>query len=187
MNAELVGLGAVKALGGDVSRLEASARAMRADYRDKLPGLDWVRAVIPNHSGLSASARVTPRQMLAILHRGGDCLMPLLPAAGFGEGQPLSWSHPGLAGRLWAKSGTLRTRGAWLGGYAKSGRALDVALYIQDLDKRAFYDRERRSAGNRAPPTGPGTPGSRRPRRARRKSFSIFTIAIDLPAGERPI
>ena len=151
MIAELVGLGAVKALGGDVSSLEASARAMRAYYRDKLPGLDWVRAVIPNHSGLSASARVTPRQMLAILHRGGDCLMPLLPAAGFGEGQPLSWSHPGLAGRLWAKSGTLRyARGVVGRLYAKSGRALDVALYIQDLDKRAFYDRERRSAGNRS-------------------------------------
>lgn len=144
MVAELIGLGAVRSFGGDGSSLAHSGSAMQRWFAEKIPDENWAKAQMPNHSGLSSVARVTPRQMLSILYYGGDPLLSRLPVAGMDDGTSREWSHPDLSERLFAKSGTMRyVRGVVGRLYAKSGRALDVALYIQNPAARTLYDRQR--------------------------------------------
>eukprot|EP00752_Nemacystus_decipiens_P000102 g102.t1 len=65
--AELVGLAAARARGETPSGLRAAAAGSAQWLRAALPEADWRGLVLPNHSGLSADARISPRQMVALL------------------------------------------------------------------------------------------------------------------------
>lgn len=144
VQAELVGLSVSRELGRTKGGLAASAGAVRVWLPGAVPQADWSAMHLPNHSGLNAKARVTPRQMTALLRAGGkDGLLPLLSAAGWHGWMRDRLPEPDTALKVWAKTGTMNYGVALAGIILDDGGQRKVfAVFVQDQAARTLYDRE---------------------------------------------
>jgi len=148
MVSELIGLAAVRKLAGKPANLAASSKRLVQWLAGRTLDLDLKGLLLPNHSGLSAAARVTPKQMLAFLRHallmryGADGIVPLLPAGGWRDSLGGRFRDPAVASWVWAKSGTLHYATGLVGVLfgQTSGRRAVFALYVMDDRRRAAYD-----------------------------------------------
>ncbi len=141
---ELIGRVAARRLTGD---LDASAAALSDWLKARDPKTDWRGLNLPNHSGLSERARMTPAQSVAVLRYGlarrygGWSLLALLPAAGWRDAFAGRFEDPATSGRVWAKTGTMHYAKGLVGVlFSDAGKRLGFALYITDFTARAAYD-----------------------------------------------
>jgi D-alanyl-D-alanine carboxypeptidase/D-alanyl-D-alanine-endopeptidase (penicillin-binding protein 4) len=142
LSAELVGIAAASKVVKLPLTLEDSAAVLAAWWRSRLPDIDWTGYAAPNHSGLTAEGRVSPRQIMGILQDalltrdGIEDFPSLLPRLGEGEepdGPPLV--------RVRAKTGTMDyARG--LAGYLESdtGRWFAFVILVTDFQRRTALD-----------------------------------------------
>lgn len=145
--AELVGLAADRARGGTGTAIAAAARGTVDWLRAAVPEVTWRGLRLPNHSGLDAGARVSPRQMAGLLahaYRAEAAARPfpaLLAAGGWDKSLRGRLASPEAALRVWAKTGTMHF-GIALAGYlyAGDGRVLAFAIDARDPALRAAYD-----------------------------------------------
>ncbi len=149
---ELIGRVAGRRLTGDRGK---SAEALTDWLKARNPKIDWRGLNLPNHSGLSERARMTPRQAVAVLRYGlarrydGWGLLSLLPAAGWRESFAGRFSDQVTRGRVWAKTGTMHYAKGLLGVlFTEAGHRLAFALYVTDFSARAAYDAD---PGRQAP------------------------------------
>ncbi len=111
--AELIGLATSRRLAGHGLDLEASAAAVLGYLEAEIPALKAPAAILPNHSGLAGGARLTARQLVALLAHGlGDrpdvpSLAPLLPTGGFDGTLDRRFDGAAQVLDVWAKTGTL--------------------------------------------------------------------------------
>jgi D-alanyl-D-alanine carboxypeptidase/D-alanyl-D-alanine-endopeptidase (penicillin-binding protein 4) len=108
-----------------------------------MPEVDWRGAVLGNHSGLDGSARLTPRQLAAVVRYGWHsvALPALLPGSGWSGTLINRFDRPGEALRVWAKTGSVNY-GSALAGYLflVSDRPAVFVTMISDAGARAAYD-----------------------------------------------
>jgi len=134
LTAEVLGLTATAARGGNASGLAASARAMTGWARQAL----GVEARFVDHSGLGDASRISAAQMVrALVAAGPDgalrALLKDIPLTD-ADGKPLR--NP--PAQVVAKTGTLNFVSA-LAGYLRTagGRDLVFAIFTVDPDRRA--------------------------------------------------
>jgi D-alanyl-D-alanine carboxypeptidase/D-alanyl-D-alanine-endopeptidase (penicillin-binding protein 4) len=143
MMAEMIGLSAAARLGDVSGGLQSSGRLMVAHLRRMMPEVDWRGAVLGNHSGLDATARLTPRQLAAIAHYGWrhNALPALLPGGGWSGTLIRRFNGPDAALRVWAKTGTLKY-GSALAGYLfpLTDRPAVFVTMVSDTGARQAYD-----------------------------------------------
>ncbi len=144
MVAEVAGLAASQALGSGAGTLRGSADTLGIWLEREIPNLEGFATALGNHSGLSTTSRVTPKQMTTILAHAlkqrfdGWRFDALLTPGGARDTLRGRFRAPDSAYRVWAKSGTMRyIKG--LAGYldAHSGRRLIFALFVHDPVRRA--------------------------------------------------
>lgn len=144
LTAEVVGLAATAARGGDGATLVGSGAEMAAWMK---AGLGARRPVFVDHSGLGDRSRISPGDMVrALVAVGPDGpLLPILKDFPLrdDDGAPL----PGGAVQVHAKTGTLNFVSA-LAGFmtARDGRELAFAIFSADMPRRdalAPEERER--------------------------------------------
>jgi D-alanyl-D-alanine carboxypeptidase/D-alanyl-D-alanine-endopeptidase (penicillin-binding protein 4) len=151
MVAELIGQVAARKLGGGAKELaEGSAllgESLMTRLQKKIPGVRWDGFNLPNHSGLTSKARVSPKQMAAIVRLaalqrfGGGSYLSLLPASGLRDSMRGRFRDPATALKIWAKTGTLKYAKGMAGVFfADSGRRVAFALYVTDFSRRRAYD-----------------------------------------------
>lgn len=150
--AELLGLAAAAARGEAPTGLRAAAAGTAQHLRAVLADVDWSHFLLPNHSGLSAEARATPRQMVALLSYAyarplsrdpAERPLPaLLTPGGWAGALAQRYDDPATVVRLWAKTGTMHY-GVGLVGYllGRDGEMYAFAAYASDFQRRAAYDR----------------------------------------------
>ena len=142
MMAETIGLSAAQRLDRTYGPDPAGAPLIRHLAR-LMPEVDWHGAVLPNNSGLDGRARLTPRQLAAIVRYGWrtDALAALLPASGWSGTLADRFADPAAALRVWAKTGAVNYGGA-LAGYLlpASDRPAVFVTMVSDLGARAAYD-----------------------------------------------
>ncbi len=134
LTAEVVGLAATRAAGGDASGLAASAAAMAAWARARY-GLDGL--ALANHSGLTARSTIAPEAMARLLVAATPAGLPAMlkeRPLHDAEGKPAE--TPGV--RVVAKTGTLDFVSA-LAGYIEGPgeRRRAFAILAADLEARA--------------------------------------------------
>lgn len=143
MVAEVVGLTAARHQMGAVTTLAQSAETLGLWLDRNIPSLNRFDKALTNHSGLSTSSRVSPRQMTALLgyakdmHFGGWRFDALLAPGGARDNFRGRFRSPDLAYRVWAKSGTMRyIKG--LAGYldTTSGKRLIFSIFVFDPARR---------------------------------------------------
>jgi len=144
---ELIGRAVGKRLTGKPVDRAASAAAVSTWLQGRLKDVDWRGAVLPNHSGLSAEARITPRQMAAVMtaalkaRYGGGRFAAVLPAGGWDGALDGRFAAPATSGRVWAKSGTMHYAKGFTGLlFSETGRQLVFAFYMGDPAARRSYD-----------------------------------------------
>ncbi|MCH7865073.1 MAG: BrxA/BrxB family bacilliredoxin [Proteobacteria bacterium] len=147
MVTELIGQVAARHLDGEAKDLAGGALTLSRWLRKRLPDTAWDGFRLPNHSGLSSKARVTPRQMAAIVRLaagrryGGGGYLSLLPASGLGDSMHGRFRDPATALKIWAKTGTLKYAKGFTGIlFTQQGRQVAFALYVTDFRKRLIYD-----------------------------------------------
>lgn len=145
--AELTGLMTARAALGRRIGIGEAASFFETVYPRAVPEVDWSGLRLPNLSGLSAKARVSPVQMASVLrfadrqYFDGWRYMILLPASGWRESFGGRFDTPDTAMRVWAKTGTMKYASGLAGYlYASSGRRLTFALYVTDFGRRTAYD-----------------------------------------------
>ena len=142
MMAETIGLSVAQRLDPAHGADPAGAPLVRQLAR-MMPEVDWRGAVLPNSSGLDGRARLTPRQLAAIVRYGWrtDALAALLPASGWSGTLAERFDDPAAALRVWAKTGAVNYGGA-LAGYLlpASDRPAVFVTMVSDLGARAAYD-----------------------------------------------
>ncbi len=142
MMAETIGLSAAQRLDHAYGPDPAGAPLVRQLAR-LMPEVDWRGAFLPNSSGLDGRARLTPRQLAAIVRYGwrADALPALLPAGGWSGTLTDRFDDPAAALRVWAKTGAVNYGGA-LAGYLlpASDRPAVFVTMVSDLGARAAYD-----------------------------------------------
>lgn len=147
MMAEMIGLSAAQRLGSGASDLDAAGALLLAHLHCLMPEVDWEGALLGNHSGLDSTARMTPRQLAAILRHGWqhDALAALLANGGLSGTLSNRFRGTANALRVWAKSGTLHY-GSALAGYLfpENRRPAAFVTMAADLAARAAYDQLRR-------------------------------------------
>lgn len=162
LTAELVGMAAAARLtGGPVSTTQAG-RVLTQWFKERFPQTDWNGFVLDNSSGLSSESRITPRQMVEILHqadqlgREGPRYVSLLPISGWKGTLSHRLNTSQTQMRVWAKTGTIRYAQALAGTlFAQSGRKLLFAVLASDVNQRAQFDELLRQQ-----PNGAGLGGS---------------------------
>jgi D-alanyl-D-alanine carboxypeptidase/D-alanyl-D-alanine-endopeptidase (penicillin-binding protein 4) len=109
MMAETIGLSAAARLGDASGGLHAAGALLLGHLAYLMPEVDWRGAALGNHSGLDATARLTPRQLAAIARYGWatDALPALLPGGGWSGTLSGRFTRTDEALRVWAKTGTL--------------------------------------------------------------------------------
>ena len=154
--AELIGLATAERLGDRPADLATSGALLVGHLARLMPEVDWQGAVLGNHSGLDGSARLTPRQLAAIVRYGwhSAALPALLPGSGWSGTLANRFQRPGAALRVWAKTGSVNY-GSALAGYLflVSDRPAVFVTMVSDVDARAAYDalpRRERAAEARA-------------------------------------
>ncbi len=143
MMAETIGLSAAQRLNSTYGPGSAGT-SLVGHLARLMPEVDWRGAVLPNHSGLDGRARLTPRQLAAIVRYGWrtDALAALLPASGWsGTLSGRFDEDPATALRVWAKTGAVNYGGA-LAGYLlpASDRPAVFVTMVSDLGARVAYD-----------------------------------------------
>jgi serine-type D-Ala-D-Ala carboxypeptidase/endopeptidase (penicillin-binding protein 4) len=143
MMAETIGLSTAARLGDVSGGLDAAGALLLAHLVRTMPAVDWRGAVLGNHSGLDGAARLTPRQLAAILRYGWatDALPALLPGGGWSGTLIHRFDDPGEALRVWAKTGTLNY-GSALAGYLfpMTDRPAVFVTMVSDTGARDAYD-----------------------------------------------
>jgi D-alanyl-D-alanine carboxypeptidase/D-alanyl-D-alanine-endopeptidase (penicillin-binding protein 4) len=151
--AELIGLSTAGRLGDVSSGLDAAGALLVGHLARMMPEVDWRGAALGNHSGLDGAARMTPRQLAAILHHGwhSHALPALLAAGGWSGTLTNRFADSDQALRVWAKTGTMHY-GSALAGYLFSDgvRPLIFVTMVSDLGARAAYDDALPHPGRRA-------------------------------------
>jgi len=145
---ELIGLAAARKLIGKPDSLAASSAALQGWLTQRISDMNWQGLNLPNHSGLSAKARVTPAQMLTIVRHalsmryGSQSILSLLPAGGWRDSFGGRFREPAVAGWVWGKTGTMHYATGMVGLFfgQTSGRRRVFTLYIMDDEKRKAYD-----------------------------------------------
>jgi len=150
---ELIGQMAARQLTGKAMTLAQSSEALVRWLKDQLKGAKWAGFTLPNHSGLSAAARVSPAQMASIIRFAalqrfaGWSYLSLLPVSGQRDAMRKRFRDPATTLRLWAKTGTLKYAKGLTGQlHSKKGRRLAFALYITDFAQRRAFDANPRDA-----------------------------------------
>jgi D-alanyl-D-alanine carboxypeptidase/D-alanyl-D-alanine-endopeptidase (penicillin-binding protein 4) len=143
MMAELIGLSAAARLGDVSGGLPPAGDLLLAHLARLMPEVDWRGAALGNHSGLDGAARLTPRQLAAIVRYGwqSDALPALLPGGGWSGTLVRRFDGAGEALRVWAKTGTLNY-GSALAGYLfpmTDPPAVFVTM-VSDTGARDAYD-----------------------------------------------
>lgn len=138
LTAEVLGVLAAKARGGDPKSLRDAARSTARWIEQEtgpIGGAGWTGFALANHSGLSTRSRATPRQIAAILREGyrrfGDSFVRLHRETS---------RRGGGAYEIRAKVGSMRfVRG--FGGFLKlGGRDMIFAIMANDDNRRAAAD-----------------------------------------------
>jgi serine-type D-Ala-D-Ala carboxypeptidase/endopeptidase (penicillin-binding protein 4) len=141
MMAETIGLSAAQRL-DRIYGLDPAGASLVRHLARLMPEVDWRGAVLPNNSGLDGRARLTPRQLAAIVRYGWrtDALPALLPASGW-SGTLADRFDDQAALRVWAKTGAVNYGGA-LAGYLlpDSQRPAAFVTMVSDLGARTAYD-----------------------------------------------
>lgn len=128
------------------SNLEKSASVLLSKVKDVMPHVSWTNAELPNASGLSSDARMSPGQCAAMVRYmattrvNGKLLSTLLPGLKlipFGKPDEL----PESSSPLHAKTGTIYYGRALAGTIrADSGRLLAWCIMSDDQKERSLYD-----------------------------------------------
>jgi D-alanyl-D-alanine carboxypeptidase/D-alanyl-D-alanine-endopeptidase (penicillin-binding protein 4) len=143
MMAELIGLSAAARLGDVSAGLDPAGVLLLGHLARLMPEVDWRGAVLRNFSGLDGEARLSPRQLAAILHYGWyRAALPALLAAGGWSGTLANrFAGSDHALRVWAKTGTMHY-GSALAGYLFSDgvRPMVFVTMVSDVAARAAYD-----------------------------------------------
>ena len=125
------------------AELADAAQGQEEDLARLLPEVDWRGAALGNHSGLDGTARLTPRQLAAIVRYGwqNDALPALLPGGGWSGTLIHRFDGAGEALRVWAKTGTLNY-GSALAGYLfpMTDRPAVFVTMVADTGARDAYD-----------------------------------------------
>lgn len=146
MVSEVVGLAAASTLGDPPKTLKKSADRLTMWLDQNIINGRRFAPNLLNHSGLSAASRISPRQMATLLQSaltrtyGGRRFDTFLTPGGGREGYRGRFRAPGMAYRLWGKTGSMRfIKG--LAGYldTNSGRRLAFAIFTNDLELRQRY------------------------------------------------
>lgn len=157
MVAEIVGLAASRNQNDTASTLVQSANTLGSWLDLEVPGLMGFKSALANHSGLSTSSRISPRQMAALLryaknkHFDGWRFDALLAPGGARDNFRSRFRSPELSYRVWAKSGTMRyIKG--LAGYldAVSGKRLIFSIFVYDQTKRDQLENDTERFSSRA-------------------------------------
>jgi D-alanyl-D-alanine carboxypeptidase/D-alanyl-D-alanine-endopeptidase (penicillin-binding protein 4) len=143
MMAEMIGLSAAARLGDVSGGLQAAGDLMLGRLARLMPEVDWRGAALGNHSGLDGTARLTPRQLAAIVRYGwqSDALPALLPGGGWSGTLIHRFDGAGETLRVWAKTGTLNY-GSALAGYLfpMTDRPAVFVTMVSDAGAREAYD-----------------------------------------------
>lgn len=125
---------------GRPATLEDAATWLTRRTRDTLPDIDWTGFVMPNGSGLTEAARMTPAQCVALARRAAQDIPDLLPPLHLDPFGAVD-HRTGSASPLRAKSGTIYY-GRGLAGVirANSGRQIAFCVMTDDHQERAKYD-----------------------------------------------
>jgi len=141
---ELIGRVAAGHLPGDIDK---SSKILTDWLKARNPEIDWHSLNLPNHSGLSEQARMTPIQAVAVLRYGlarrynGWSILSLLPATGWRKAFAGRFTDPLTRNRVWAKTGTMNYAKGLLGVmFSDAGKQIVFALYVTDFSARAAYD-----------------------------------------------
>lgn len=147
MVSELIGLQTTRRQLGRTVGLAESATHQLTWLRSQVSGPDWSRAHLPNHSGLSASARLAPAHLVGVIRHawrrryGGWPLIALLPAGGWQNSLAGRFTDPRTTGAVWAKSGTMHYAKGLAGIlFTRSGRRAAFALLTTDYKRRQRFD-----------------------------------------------
>lgn len=155
LSAELVGLAASRAITGAALSPDASALTVGAWFAASMPQVAFDGMILDTHSGLSASARLTPRQTAAFLAfgyhggaagmAGGDGFFSLLPERPYSPALAEALAPDQVPGtppvQVRAKTGTM-SFGRGLAGYIDTAGGIRVgfAIYVSDWAARAAMD-----------------------------------------------
>lgn len=126
--------------------LELAAHTLLSSVKDILPQVSWTGIVLPNASGLSSEARMSPGQCAAMIRYmattkvNGKLLSKLLPGlqmVPFGKPDEV----PDSVSPVHGKSGTINYGRALAGTIrTDSGKELAWCIMSDDQEKRAMYD-----------------------------------------------
>ncbi|MBF0309009.1 MAG: D-alanyl-D-alanine carboxypeptidase/D-alanyl-D-alanine-endopeptidase [Magnetococcales bacterium] len=143
---ELIAMTAAGHLAGKPQSIGDAATIVTDWMRRKMPEVDWNGFKLGNSCGLTATSRVSPRQMVEILRfanqaRAGErTFASLLPISGWKGTLANRMSGPN-AFRVWAKTGVIHY-GRGLAGFAltRTGRRLVFAVFVSDFERRKEFD-----------------------------------------------
>jgi len=145
--AELIGL----KTGKKFKNSKPSPIILKPWLKEKLANVNWSTFNSDNYSGLSATSRITPKQMTLLLkaawgwrfkgEKQTQTFLSLLPVSGFQGSFQGRFKNPVSSGRILAKTGTM-DYASGIAGYlfTQKGKQLVFALNITDFDKRKYYD-----------------------------------------------
>ncbi len=144
---ELLAQSAARKLRGDAVTLQDAANAMLVWWKERRPEVDWSTARLTNASGLSSDARLTPRQVLAVLDEaakqgyGGRELCSLLAAGGARGTLSKRLEAPDVSLAVWAKTGTMNFAVGLAGELLpENGHRRRFVIFVNDLEARARND-----------------------------------------------
>lgn len=146
MAMETLAMAAAQAALKHPAPLESAGAWLNERTKAETPGADWTAFAMPNASGLTDEARMTPRQCAAVALRMGKAeiggiatadLLPPLLLRPFAAADHRADSRPALRAKTGTISyarglaGTLRT---------KSGRDVAFCIMTDDQEQRSVYD-----------------------------------------------
>jgi len=144
---ELIGATAARTLMTNPAPLHTTSSILSKWLQSRIEKTDWTGYRVPNHSGLSAKARMSPQQMVDVLRYAdsrqyaGKFYRPLLPASGRRGSFRQRLHTPDVDARVWAKTGTMNYAKGLAGYlYTKTGKRFIFALFITDFELREKYD-----------------------------------------------
>ncbi|MBF0342180.1 MAG: D-alanyl-D-alanine carboxypeptidase/D-alanyl-D-alanine-endopeptidase [Magnetococcales bacterium] len=149
---EMIGIMAASHLTRQPQSSVSAARILSEWLKRQLPQTDWNGFHLTNSSGLSATSRVTPRQLVSILLLansapiGDRTYASLLPISGWKGTLAGRFTGPDGAMRVWAKTGTI-LYGKGLAGYlfTRQNSQLVFAVFASDFEKRRLFDADKTS------------------------------------------
>ncbi len=147
LTSELMLLSAAKKISGKALTLDESGRVMEKYLSGRMRGVRWEGLRLANGSGLTATSRISPEQMLAFLayadsrDYGSKRFRYLLPASGWTWSLARRLGRPETAFHVWAKTGTINFAQG-LAGYLHTSRGRNMAfvVFVNDIETRRRYD-----------------------------------------------